>query len=34
VHGEEETAAGFAATIERALGWCAEAAVRGQVVEL
>jgi metallo-beta-lactamase family protein len=34
VHGEDETAAGFAATIERELGWRAEAAVRAQTVEL
>jgi metallo-beta-lactamase family protein len=34
VHGEPETAAAFAATIERELGWRATAAARGQTVEI
>jgi metallo-beta-lactamase family protein len=33
VHGEAETATGFAATIEHDLGWRASAAVRGATVE-
>jgi metallo-beta-lactamase family protein len=34
VHGEPETATGFAATIERELGWRAHAASRGEAVEV
>jgi metallo-beta-lactamase family protein len=34
VHGEAETAAGFAETITRELGWRAQAAVRGMTIEL
>jgi len=34
VHGEAETAEGFAATIEQQLGWRATAASRGDMVEL
>jgi metallo-beta-lactamase family protein len=34
VHGEAETATGFAATIEHDLGWRASAAVRGATVEI
>ncbi len=34
VHGEAETATGFAATIEQELGWRASAAARGEMVEV
>jgi metallo-beta-lactamase family protein len=34
VHGEAETAAGFADTLRRELGWRAEPAVRGETIDL